>query len=742
MCGFIFKGMKGSYYYLLFFIGLVSGIVTANAQISSGGNPHAYDIYYPKSKVVKMPVLQEEELKSIEEYRPSDKNAPFQFAYPFGVDLNPSNSGKWSILQDGSRIWKLMISSEGAYSLNLIFDKFEIKEGAEVFIYDPQENHVLGAFTSKNIKTSGILAVQPLPGDKLVVELFLPEGVKWQNGDLSIGQVAHDFTGVFSDTDLKDGRFGLSGDCNVDINCPDGSSWQEHKKSVARLIINGTELCTGVLVNNTNRDATPYMLTAGHCIENENDASRTLAVFNYESPYCEGPDGFVSHSVSGSSLKASKSTKMDFTLVQLSRVPPFYYEPYYAGWNLLANIPSNTTVIHHPQGDVKKISLDYNAPVTASYGSYDVNTFWKILQWDVGTTEAGSSGAPLFDNLGLLTGTLTGGDANCNSSVNDYFQKFSEEWDKYTAPDEQLKTWLDPTNTGTAFLEGFNPYEPALKSCDTVVNYKDTERLVLVPLNPNNESDGYWTGHNSRGVTQYAEKIPNDFAATMVKVIYNVGKVRFNEETDIVKFKIWKGTVKPEELIVWKSLPLSYFKDSTDFIVSFDTLIEFSSFFWVGYEIYYNNKDGEDNDQFALLQAEPRPDIGGWSTAYFYDTQWTRFDSNFPYSMRTSLGIEVMMCGEIPSVGIDDISMTDLSEVLKLRPNPASDRVFVDIPVQVNGDIRFRLFNMAGSIMMEKKFHADAGSFSLPLSGLKAGMYILQVEGEGFVARKKLSVIY
>jgi hypothetical protein len=49
---------------------------------------------------------------------------------------------------------------------------------------------------------------------------------------------------------------------------------------------------------------------------------------------------------------------------------------------------------------------------------------------------------------------------------------------------------------------------------------------------------------------------------------------------------------------------------------------------------------------------------------------------------------------------------------------------------------------MAGSIMMEKKFHADAGSFSLPLSGLKAGMYILQVEGEGFVARKKLSVIY
>ena len=711
------------------------------AQISNGGNPHGKGIYYPKTSVVKMRAVEVHELERIQEYNPTDKNEPFQFAYPFGLSLNPSNSGEWTRLSNGDNIWKMEIESEGAYSLNLIFDKFNLPDGAEVYIYDPQGNHILGSFTSKNNKNSGILAVQPIPGDKLVVEFYVPSGVDWNAGSLSIGQVAHDFTGIFSDKGLKDGRFDLSGSCNVDINCTEGGGWQDHKKSVARIIINGTDLCTGVLVNNTSRDAKPYMLTAGHCIEDEDDASKTIAVFNYESPYCEGPDGFTTQSISGSSLKASKKTKMDFSLIQLSQVPPFYFRPYYAGWNTLGNLPSSTATIHHPQGDVKKISLDLQSPVTSSYGSYDANTFWKVLQWDVGTTEAGSSGAPLFDNLGLLTGTLTGGDASCGNSVNDYFQKFSEEWDKYSAANEQLKVWLDPLETGAVFTDGFDPYEPALKSCDSLVNYEDFEVLTLIPVNFNNGDDGYWTGHNTRKVTQYAEKIFNTSPTDLVEAIFHVGIVKYNEPTDSVKFKVWTGSVKPEDLIVSKSLPLSYFKDSMDLVLSFDTLIEFTGNFWLGYEIYYNDDSWEETDQFSLFQAEPRSDIGGWSTAYFYETQWTRFDSNYPYSMRTSLGIEALVCGEIPSLGIGDAPLMDLSDKFQLRPNPASDRVFVDIPEQVFGESRLKVYNLTGSLMMDKLIPAGSASFPLSLSGLRNGIYILRLEGVDFIANKKLSVI-
>ena len=71
-----------------------------------------------------------------------------------------------------------------------------------------------------------------------------------------------------------------------DVVCPEGDSWRDEINSVAVYMILGTWVGSGVMVNNTANDLTPYFLTAWHCgITNRNDS--TLVVYwNYESPRC------------------------------------------------------------------------------------------------------------------------------------------------------------------------------------------------------------------------------------------------------------------------------------------------------------------------------------------------------------------------------------------------------------------------------------------------------------------------
>ncbi len=49
---------------------------------------------------------------------------PLRYAKVLDTDLNFNNSGTWTDLPDGSRIWRLEIRSEDAKSLNLNYKNF------------------------------------------------------------------------------------------------------------------------------------------------------------------------------------------------------------------------------------------------------------------------------------------------------------------------------------------------------------------------------------------------------------------------------------------------------------------------------------------------------------------------------------------------------------------------------------------------------------------------------------------
>ncbi len=475
----------------------------AFSQINQGGTPHSWEIN--DLKELEMHNLQSTKNEFTKVNTDRIHSGAFEFAKLINANINMYEKGTWNNLPNGDKVWRIQLKSKGAFSLNILFSEFVIPIGAKVFIYSPNREMVLGAFTSENNKKSGKLATIPLSGDELIVEYYQPKNAEF-DGILTIGNVGHDYVNAFR---AKDGNFGRSGNCNIDINCMEGDNWQIEKHAVCRMIVSGKWLCTGTLINNAKEDEAPFVLTANHCIEYQDKAENTIFLFNYESPWCKGPDGNVSQTISGCDLIATKNKGdgyLDFTLVKLSKNVPVAYKPFFAGWDSRQNFPKNSTGIHHPWGDVKKISLDNDAPLKANYDEfgYDKQTFWKVLEWDAGTTEGGSSGSSMFDQNHRIVGTLTGGEASCENSVNDLYQMFAASYASYSTDTNQLKKWLDPNNTGISYLDGYNPYDVAVKETDCANEIKVYPSPASQSININ---------------------IPIEYNATLFTIYNNIGQI-------------------------------------------------------------------------------------------------------------------------------------------------------------------------------------------------------------------------
>lgn len=415
------------------------------AQISTKQAPHSF---YNKSitnemAIVEMPsinltqLLEEDELER-------EQDVPWRFGKDMDVNLNLSNSGTWTTLSNGSRIWRLKINSIGAYSINLIYNEFFIPEGATFHLYNSSKTHVIGGFTSRNNKSNRKFATGLVKGESCILEYFEPTN-QTGNGIINVSKVIHAYKNILD--------FGSSGSCNNNVNCPVGKNWEDEKRSVAMVLLSSnTRWCSGALVNNVNKDTTPFFLTANHCSmgnSNAGDIENWIFMFNYESPNCTNADGMTDQTISGCTVRAKKADT-DFLLVELSSKPPESYNAYYAGWTRENTSSINSVGIHHPSGDIKKISFDYNPPLSSRINTtHPTNSHWKIQAWNDGTTEGGSSGSPLFDQNSRIAGQLHGGRASCTNITSDFYGKFPMSWNRGSSSSSRLRDWLDPNNTGT-----------------------------------------------------------------------------------------------------------------------------------------------------------------------------------------------------------------------------------------------------------------------------------------------------
>ena len=441
--------------------------------------------------------------KEDEEYKRHER--PYRFGYSHKVNYNLSNSGTWQTLSNGDKIWRMNIECPNALSINLLYDKFWIPEGGKLFLYTNDKKQSIGAFTNKNNKGDNInfrgFATELLFSEKITIEYYQPKEVI-DDAVISICCVVHGYRSI--NTNEIPVR---SGGCQVNINCSEGQNWQKEKKAIALIVI-GNGHGTGSLINTTSDDEShPYFLTANHllCDVYNNDGNHDalsspnldqwLFYWNYEDPGCVNVNTPLNNnSTQGATILANNSVS-DFALLLLDddprQISGFY--PYYLGWDATGNAGGNGVCIHHPGGDVKKISTVATNPIsTDCMSNYQTNNgnYWKIIWANTingfGTTEGGSSGSPLLNSSHHIVGQLYGGWSNCSyyydnngtqhgPTLPDWFGKFNVSWTGNGNNDihRRLDWWLNPSSSGTLTMDG--SYNWVINGsdfvCDSAVYY-------------------------------------------------------------------------------------------------------------------------------------------------------------------------------------------------------------------------------------------------------------------------------
>ena len=407
----------------------------------------------------------------------------YKVARILDVNMNMNNCGTTDVLADGTKVWRVRIACEGAKALKVMCPEFYIPNGAELFLYNENRQQVVKVDAKKNPKFGTYYSPKMIQGDVLYMEYVQPASVAG-TPVINIDGLAYFYRGVDAFVGYyaqkRETGFGDSETCEVNVNCPVGSAWQTQKKGVAEIVVvtdMSVGFCSGTLVNNTSNDGTPYFLTADHCggVEAVGSMSRWEFNFNFEAPGCSVPTSEPDYDViTGCTLIArpsgEQSTGTDFLLLELSTTEDELEEigAYYNGWDRSTTGAMSGSCIHHPFGDIKKISF-YTEQLTAQtyHPNNTANGHWWAKWYNnnndtTGVIEAGSSGSPLFNGENkLIVGTMTGGPSSCTMTGNyrsDFYGRFDLHWEAGgTSSANQLKPWLDPLNTDAETCEGRHP---------------------------------------------------------------------------------------------------------------------------------------------------------------------------------------------------------------------------------------------------------------------------------------------
>lgn len=734
------------------------------AQVTNTGKPLSWKLEL-ETKAVKKYVLPSIDVNKLqEEDIVNDKLAmPWRFGYEHDVNLG-FNDGQWTILDNGDRIWRINIVSKGALSMNVIFDSFFMPEGGKIYLYNEDKNDFLGAYTAIQNQKSERLGTWLIKGSNLWIEYYEPANVA-NKGKLHIGSITHGYRNASSYKKQK--SLGDSGNCNQDVDCFIGADWENHKnnnkKSVAILISGGSSFCSGALINNTENNKKGYFLTANHCYSNpENWAFR----FGWISPnpICatteNSTNGPINMTISGATLRA-KNAHSDFALVEINSEIPEAWNRTWAGWDNSDIAPSFSVGIHHPSGDIMKICRDNNAPTKVAQNVGDTSPIaqtWDINGganggWELGVTESGSSGSPLFNPNGHIIGQLYGGSAACNGTNDndghDFYGRFAISWDAIVGDSNQLKPWLNPNNQNINTIDSYPPLQtysldasiytiiPEIacgeNQIEPIIIIRNSGTTTLTSITINWNIDGgtdtsiEWTGT----LAQYeTESISLESMVINQEIIINTTISNPNNGIDQNTSNDSSSTNFSIQNYETVQIHLDLLTDDYSEETSWEFKDENGNVLYSGGPYLINQ---EDNMHF-IKDFNVNP-----NTCYSFTIKDNATSpdgiccnyGNGSYTLKDDRGTIIFSGGnftasETTEIAISSVNIIDfLTKKVLIYPNPSSNIINIDLFL-VKGNFTYYITNKLGQTVMQGSLLNIKNT--LHLNNLDNGLYFLKIE--------------
>jgi len=369
----------------------------------------------------------------------------------------------WTPVPDGLAA-RLEVTSPGATALRVALASARIAPGMELrFAGSARPDVVYGPFAARDVDRSLPSYWSPvLEGDTAIVEIFVSGNASIVDRAPTLTEVSHLFVSPADPKADSLAKIGESGFCEVNLICRSAAdtALANTGRSVARMVFQetaggGSFLCTGTLLRPLDNSFTPYFYTAAHCISTQASASTLTTHWFYDSTSCSTNVLSSSYTqLPGGATLLFADTTNDPSFMRLNGTPP--NGAIWNGWDSATVSGSQAFVaVHHPLGDVKKVSLGSFGGFNGGDNSpFSGNTF-IISNWNsvsTGVTEPGSSGSGIFTAFGSptseyrLRGGLQGGPSTCSasgSSLQDYYSRFDLAYPSITQ-------YLGTSSGGTA----------------------------------------------------------------------------------------------------------------------------------------------------------------------------------------------------------------------------------------------------------------------------------------------------